>query len=101
MRARPGPSAKLYVGCNSSTLPASKAPIANSEEDANQNQTTMAVPGRGLVEADDNDEENALFEEEGLEDLDSQAPPHLRAISDATQLGDVDALRLALGTYRF
>lgn len=66
-----------------------------------RNETRMAVPGRGLMEADDNDDENALFEEEDLEDLDSHAPPHLRAIADATQLGDLDALRLALGTLRF
>lgn len=50
------------------------------------------------MEEDDNEDENALFEEEGLEDLDSHTPPHLRAIADASQQGDLDALRLALGT---
>ncbi|PQP99150.1 tankyrase-1 [Prunus yedoensis var. nudiflora] len=57
----------------------------------------MAVPGRrNGMEEDDNEDENALFEEEGLEDLDSHTPPHLRAIADASQQGDLDALRLAL-----
>lgn len=59
----------------------------------------MAVPGRrnGLMEEEDNEDENALFEEEGLEEFDAHAPPHLRAIADASQQGDVDALRHALG----
>ncbi|OIV89168.1 hypothetical protein TanjilG_25689 [Lupinus angustifolius] len=57
----------------------------------------MAVPGRrnGLNEEEEDD--NALFEEEGIVDfVDSDTPPHLRDLSAAAQLGDVVALRLAL-----
>ncbi|XP_021289257.1 tankyrase [Herrania umbratica] len=59
----------------------------------------MAVPGRrnGLMEEDEHDDENALFEENGLEmDLEADTPPHLRDLAAAAQLGDLDALRLAL-----
>lgn len=45
---------------------------------------------------DDENEDNALFEEEGLIELDSDTPPHLRDLAAASQLGDVEALRLAL-----
>ena len=58
----------------------------------------MAVPGR-VMDEEDTEEENALFEEEGLVELDSDTPPHLRGLASASQLGDVDALRLALGTF--
>ncbi|XP_061353913.1 uncharacterized protein LOC133298598 [Gastrolobium bilobum] len=57
----------------------------------------MAVPGRrnGLNNEEDEEEDNALFEEEGiLEDTDT--PPHLRDLSAAAQRGDLHALRLAL-----
>ncbi|CAL0299341.1 unnamed protein product [Lupinus luteus] len=57
----------------------------------------MAVPGRrnGLNEEEEDD--NALFEEEGIVDfVDSDTPPHLHDLSAAAQLGDVVALRLAL-----
>ncbi|XVE96580.1 hypothetical protein REPUB_Repub02eG0235100 [Reevesia pubescens] len=59
----------------------------------------MAVPGRrnGLIEEDEHDDENALFEENGLEmDLEADTPPHLRDLAAAVQLGDLTALRLAL-----
>ncbi|XP_057982000.1 uncharacterized protein LOC131167277 [Malania oleifera] len=58
----------------------------------------MAVPGRGngLMDEDDVAENNAFFEEEGLIEAESDAPPHLRALADAAQLGNVDAFRLAL-----
>ncbi|PPS17321.1 hypothetical protein GOBAR_AA03297 [Gossypium barbadense] len=58
----------------------------------------MAVPGRrnGLLE-DDEDDENPLFEENGLDmDLEADIPPHLRDLAAAAQLGDLNALRLAL-----
>ncbi|MBA0824152.1 hypothetical protein Goarm_020834 [Gossypium armourianum] len=58
----------------------------------------MAVPGRrnGLLE-DDEDDENPLFEENGLDmDLEADTPPHLRDLAAAAQLGDLNALRLAL-----
>ncbi|XVF76359.1 hypothetical protein PTKIN_Ptkin13bG0260300 [Pterospermum kingtungense] len=61
----------------------------------------MAVPGRrnGLMEDDEHDDDNSLFEENGLEmDLEVEAdiPPHLRDLAAAVQLGDLNALRLAL-----
>ncbi|KAA3465001.1 tankyrase-like [Gossypium australe] len=58
----------------------------------------MAVPGRrnGLLE-DDEDDENPLFEENGLDmDLEADTPPHLRDLAAAAQRGDLNALRLAL-----
>jgi hypothetical protein len=62
----------------------------------------MAVPGRrnGMIDDDEN-EDNALFEEEGLIELDSDTPPHLRELAAATELGNLDALRLALGLTLF
>ncbi|KAF7818661.1 BRCA1-associated RING domain protein 1 [Senna tora] len=58
----------------------------------------MAVPGRRNDDnGDDFEDDNALFEEEGLEGLEeSDTPPHLRDLFAAAQLGDVEALRLAL-----
>ncbi|XLR55363.1 hypothetical protein S83_006035 [Arachis hypogaea] len=55
----------------------------------------MAVPGRrnGINE---DDEDNNLFEEEGLIEHESDTPPHLRDLSAAAQLGDLSALRIAL-----
>ncbi|KAE8657734.1 Ankyrin repeat family protein isoform 3 [Hibiscus syriacus] len=56
----------------------------------------MAVPGRHMFEEDE-DDDNALFEENGLEiDLEADTPPHLRDLVAAVQLGDLNALRLAL-----
>ncbi|KAJ4979646.1 hypothetical protein NE237_010426 [Protea cynaroides] len=57
----------------------------------------MAVPGRrnGLMEDDENEEEG-LFEEEGLVESDSDTPPHLRPLAEAAQVGDVDALIAAV-----
>jgi hypothetical protein len=58
----------------------------------------MAVPGRrnGMIDEDEN-EDNALFEEEGLIEFDSDTPPHLRDLAAASELGNLDALRQALG----
>ncbi|OVA17958.1 Ankyrin repeat [Macleaya cordata] len=60
----------------------------------------MAVPGRrnGMMEEDDEDEApEGLFDEEGLVvDINTDTPPHLRALAEAAQLGNVDALRQAL-----
>ncbi|XP_068638299.1 uncharacterized protein [Aristolochia californica] len=55
----------------------------------------MAVTGRrnGLME--DEEEEGGLFDEALLE-TDNEVPPHLRELSEAAQLGNVDALRQAL-----
>lgn len=64
----------------------------------------MAVPGRrnGLLDEEDNGEDNALFEEDGVEiDLESDIPQHLRQLAAAAQIGDVEALRLALGSSAF
>lgn len=60
----------------------------------------MAVPGRrnGVVDEDDYEEDNALFEEDGVIEFDSDTPPHLRPLATASQLGDVDGLRTALGS---
>ncbi|GAV89018.1 Ank domain-containing protein/Ank_2 domain-containing protein [Cephalotus follicularis] len=57
----------------------------------------MAVPGRrnGLMEEDEHEEDNALFEEDGI-DLEDETPPHLRDLATAAMLGDVNALRIAL-----
>ncbi|GAB4833582.1 hypothetical protein Ancab_031825 [Ancistrocladus abbreviatus] len=62
----------------------------------------MAVPGRrnGLIEEDDNDVEDGLFEQNGLlihvGEQESDTPPHLRDLAAAAASGDLDALRLAL-----
>ncbi|XP_043706268.1 BRCA1-associated RING domain protein 1 [Telopea speciosissima] len=56
----------------------------------------MAVPGRRNGMEDDENEEEGLFEEDGLVELDSDTLPHLQPIAEAAQLGDVDALRHAL-----
>lgn len=66
----------------------------------------MAVPGRrnGLLEEDDDGfiDENAVFEEDAVDaDLDFELPVHLRDFSTAAQIGDVDALRLAIGRPHF
>ncbi|XP_034692929.1 BRCA1-associated RING domain protein 1 [Vitis riparia] len=57
----------------------------------------MAVPGRrnGLMEEDDDNDE-AVFGE--LIEDEVETPAHLRNLAAAAQLGDVDALRLALDT---
>ncbi|XP_021753644.1 tankyrase-2-like [Chenopodium quinoa] len=60
----------------------------------------MAVPGRrnGMLEDEDNDVEEGLFEEDALV-VDAQfddIPPHLRDLAAASQSGDLPALRLAL-----
>ncbi|XP_010552998.1 PREDICTED: BRCA1-associated RING domain protein 1-like [Tarenaya hassleriana] len=59
----------------------------------------MAVPrgGNGLVDEEDVDGENALFEENGIDsDADLDVPPHLRDLAAAVQTGDVVGLRSAL-----
>lgn len=61
----------------------------------------MAVPGRrnGVMDEDD-DEDDVLFDDgDALADLDldSDVPPHLRALVEAAESGNVDALRSALG----
>ncbi|KAK7345487.1 hypothetical protein VNO77_16091 [Canavalia gladiata] len=59
----------------------------------------MAVPGRrnGMNDDEEDLDDNALFEEEGLEfQDDTDTPPHLRDLSAAAQVGDLHALRLAL-----
>lgn len=58
----------------------------------------MAVDRDGLIE-EEHEEDNALFEEEGLVDLEFETPPHLRELSRAAQIGNVDILRQALGLY--
>ena len=60
----------------------------------------MAVPGRrnGLMEEDDDNDE-AVFGE--LIEDEVETPAHLRNLAVAAQLGDVDALRLALGLLFF
>ncbi|KAK7277443.1 hypothetical protein RJT34_22456 [Clitoria ternatea] len=59
----------------------------------------MAVPGRrnGMNDDEEDPDDNALFEEEGLLENDfDDTPPHLRDLSTAAQLGDPNALHLAL-----
>ncbi|EEF42868.1 poly [ADP-ribose] polymerase tankyrase-1 [Ricinus communis] len=56
----------------------------------------MAVHRDGLIEEEENEEDNALFEEHDLIHLDSDTPPHLQELAAAAQVGDVDALRRAL-----
>ncbi|KAJ6871156.1 hypothetical protein NC652_036732 [Populus alba x Populus x berolinensis] len=60
----------------------------------------MAVHRDNLLEEEENEEDNALFEGDGLVDQDSDIPPHLRDLARAAQTGDVDALRYALGSNR-
>lgn len=58
---------------------------------------------------EDEEEQDALFqeEEEEEEDVDelleteSDTPPHLRDLASASELGDVDALRRALGAFTY
>lgn len=52
-----------------------------------------------MEEDDDHEDENAVFEDEGLNvEIESDTPPHLRELAAAAvQLGDVDALRRAIG----
>jgi hypothetical protein len=57
----------------------------------------MAVHLDNLMEEEENEEDNALFEGDGLGDQDSDIPPHLLYLARAAQLGDLDALRNALG----
>ncbi|KAG6769751.1 hypothetical protein POTOM_025412 [Populus tomentosa] len=56
----------------------------------------MAVHLDNLMEEEENEEDNALFEGDGLVDQDSDIPPHLLDLARAAQLGDLDALRNAL-----
>ncbi|XP_058107904.1 uncharacterized protein LOC131251294 [Magnolia sinica] len=60
----------------------------------------MAVPGRrnGLLEEEEEEEQGLFVEEEEEQGwvFDVEPPPHLRALSEAAQLGNVDALRHAL-----
>lgn len=49
------------------------------------------------MDDEENEDDNALFGEDNLVDIDSDTPPHLRALAGASQLGDAHALRLALG----
>lgn len=59
----------------------------------------MAVPGRrnGINDDEEELDDNALFEEQGVVEDDTDTPPHLRDLSAAAQIGDAHALRLALG----
>ncbi|KAM7468227.1 hypothetical protein LguiB_015789 [Lonicera macranthoides] len=58
----------------------------------------MTVPGRRNGMIDEDEDENALFQEEGvLIEPDSDTPPHLRDLASAAELGDLTALRHALG----
>jgi hypothetical protein len=59
----------------------------------------MAVPGgrNGLVDDDDVAEHAEAFAA-ASDDEEVPLPPHLRALADAAQMGNVDALRAALGT---
>uniref|UniRef100_A0A2P2QKW6 Uncharacterized protein MANES_09G062100 n=1 Tax=Rhizophora mucronata TaxID=61149 RepID=A0A2P2QKW6_RHIMU len=56
----------------------------------------MAVTPDGLIDEDENGENNALIEEDGLVELDSDIAPHFRDLAAAVQVGDLDALRRAL-----
>ncbi|GMN39254.1 hypothetical protein TIFTF001_008490 [Ficus carica] len=58
----------------------------------------MAVPGRrnGVMDDEENEDDNALFGEDNLVDIESDTPPHLRALASASHLGDAHALGLAL-----
>nr|DAD28599.1 TPA_asm: hypothetical protein HUJ06_030067 [Nelumbo nucifera] len=59
----------------------------------------MAVPGRRNGMNDDDDNEEGLFEEEGLLEPEADTPPHLRSLAEAAQLGNVDALSRALDNF--
>lgn len=55
---------------------------------------------------EDEEEQDALFQEEEEDDdvdelleTESDTPPHLRDLASASELGDVDALRRALGAF--
>ncbi|KFK38378.1 hypothetical protein AALP_AA3G106100 [Arabis alpina] len=59
----------------------------------------MAVPrgGNGLMEEDDVEEDNALFEQNGVDhDSDHETPSFLDDLAAAAQTGNVDALRTAI-----
>uniref|UniRef100_A0A453IZM8 Uncharacterized protein n=1 Tax=Aegilops tauschii subsp. strangulata TaxID=200361 RepID=A0A453IZM8_AEGTS len=60
----------------------------------------MAVPGgrNGLVEDDDVADQAGAFVAPS-DDEEAPLPPHLQALSDAAQNGDVNALRTALDNY--
>lgn len=62
----------------------------------------MAVPGRrnGVMGDDEDDDEILLDDGNALAELDLEpdVPPHLRALLEAAETGNVDALRRALGT---
>ena len=65
----------------------------------------MAVPGRrnGLLE-DDEDDENPLFEENGLDmDLEADIPPHLRDLAAAAEKANREIVRVVpkTGSGRF
>jgi ankyrin repeat protein len=72
-------------------------PLETRKKKQEEQIQKMAVPGRrnGMIDDDEN-EDNALFEEEGLIERDSDTPPHLRELAAASELGNLDALRLAL-----
>ncbi|XP_065854916.1 uncharacterized protein [Euphorbia lathyris] len=55
----------------------------------------MAVHRDGLIDEEENVEDNALFEEPMI-DLDPDTPPHLRELGAACQVGNVEALRIAI-----
>ncbi|ONK70965.1 uncharacterized protein A4U43_C04F3330 [Asparagus officinalis] len=58
----------------------------------------MAVPAR--INGEEEEEDEGIFEEgEEWVDLDSDVPPHLRALADAAQRGDVAALSAALDSH--
>ncbi|KAJ8512434.1 hypothetical protein OPV22_002868 [Ensete ventricosum] len=63
----------------------------------------MAVPGRrNGVMGEEDDEDDVLFDDgDALADLDleSDVPPHLRALVEAAESGNVDALRSALDNH--
>ncbi|KAK9158654.1 hypothetical protein Scep_005228 [Stephania cephalantha] len=59
----------------------------------------MAVPSRrnGMMDEDEDEAPEALFEDQGfVYEIDADTPPHLRALAEAAQLGNVEALRDAL-----
>ena len=92
-----GPLNPFETRAHRNTEPPSE--LRKERNQTKQKKKKMAVPGRrnGMIEDDDDIEENGLFEEDGLVELDDETPPHLRDLAAATQLGDLEALRLALG----